>query len=155
MAALLEPDEDVLDLGTGGGVPGVVLAIVREDLSVSLCESVVKKATAVTRIVETLDLPVPVFPDRIEKMLAGRRFSTVVARAVGPMDKILRWVDPHWRSIGRLLLIKGPRWVEERGKARHFGLLKQIELRRVASYPMSGTESESVVLRLRRKSGRK
>ena len=37
----------VLDIGTGGGVPGIVLAIVRPDLEVSLCESVAKKARAV------------------------------------------------------------------------------------------------------------
>ena len=44
LAEFLEPGERVLDVGTGGGVPGIVLAIVRPDLAVSLSESVGKKA---------------------------------------------------------------------------------------------------------------
>ena len=51
LGKLLEQGERVLDVGTGGGVPGVVLAILRPDLSVSLCESTQKKARAVEAIV--------------------------------------------------------------------------------------------------------
>jgi 16S rRNA (guanine527-N7)-methyltransferase len=47
------------------------------------------------------------------------------------------------------LLIKGPQWVDERGEARHRGLLHGLELRKLASYPLSGTESESVILQIR------
>ena len=50
----LAEGEDVLDVGTGGGVPGVLLAIVRPDISVSLCESVAKKARAVEDILTRL-----------------------------------------------------------------------------------------------------
>ncbi len=64
------------------------------------------------------------------------------------MWKMLKWFEPHWAAIGRLLLIKGPKWTEERGEARHRGQLRQLELRRVASYPMVGTSSESVVLQI-------
>ena len=56
----LSPGEIVLDVGTGGGVPGVVLAILRDDLQISLCESVGKKARTVADIVEKLGLSVPV-----------------------------------------------------------------------------------------------
>jgi len=44
LSKLLQPNEEILDLGTGGGVPGILLAILRPDLDVSLCDSVAKKA---------------------------------------------------------------------------------------------------------------
>ena len=56
----LDSAERILDVGTGGGVPGIVLAILRPDLEVSLCESVAKKARAVEDIVKQLGMPVRV-----------------------------------------------------------------------------------------------
>jgi 16S rRNA (guanine527-N7)-methyltransferase len=44
--------------------------------------------------------------------------------------------------------VKGPGWVDERAAARERGLLSQVKLRCVANYPMPGTDSESVILRL-------
>src|SRR5262249_39960776 len=52
LAQLLEPKECVLDVGTGGGVPGTVIAILRPDVQVELCDSVAKKAKAVAAIVD-------------------------------------------------------------------------------------------------------
>jgi 16S rRNA (guanine527-N7)-methyltransferase len=146
LAKLLEADEEVLDVGSGGGVPGVLLAILRPDIQVTLCESTGKKAGVLKQIVRELGLPTPVHGERAEKVLEDFRFSAVTARAVGPIAKMLRWFEGHWPSIGRLLLIKGPKWVEERGEARHFGLLANLELRRLSAYPLPGTESESVIL---------
>ena len=57
LSKLLEQGERVLDVGTGGGVPGIVLAILRPDLVVSLCDSTQKKARAVEAIVADLGLP--------------------------------------------------------------------------------------------------
>ena len=51
LAKLLAPNERVLDVGTGGGVPGAVIAILRPDVKVTLCDSVAKKAKAVEAIV--------------------------------------------------------------------------------------------------------
>ena len=56
LAKLLEEGETVMDVGTGGGVPGVPLAIIRPDLTIALGESVVKKARAVQGIVVELGL---------------------------------------------------------------------------------------------------
>jgi len=151
LSRLLEPDEKVLDVGTGGGVPGVVLAIIRPDLRLSLCESVGKKAQAVVSIVRELGLSTPVHQDRAEKLLGDVRFDTLIARAVGPLWKMCKWFGPHWHSFDRLLAVKGPRWVDERKEARERGLLKNVELRKVATYPMPGTDSESVILKLRAK----
>jgi 16S rRNA (guanine527-N7)-methyltransferase len=149
LSRLLEPAQRVLDVGTGGGVPGVLLAILRPDLQLELCESVGKKAHAVEDIVRRLGLSVPMHQERAEQLVERMRYDILVARAVGPLWKICKWFQPHWHAFGCLFAIKGPRWVEERGEARHRGFLRGIELRKAASYRMPGTESESVILRLR------
>ena len=147
----LDSGASVLDVGTGGGVPGIVLAIVRPDLEVSLCDSVAKKAKVVGEIVAELGLPIAVHHAPAQQLLESRSYDALVVRAVAPLSKLLRWFAPHWDAIGRLLVIKGPAWLEERQEARDAGLLKSVELRKLASYPLSGTESESVVLSIRPK----
>jgi 16S rRNA (guanine527-N7)-methyltransferase len=148
LAKLLHPEEEVLDVGTGGGVPGVLLALVRPDLKVTLCESVGKKAQAVQDIVERGQFPAAVYHCRAEDLFEDFRFDAVVARAVGPLPKFCVWFKDHWASIGRLLLIKGPNWTDERREAREKGMLNDLQLRVAASYPMPGTHAESVILKV-------
>ena len=147
-AEFLRPGEKVLDVGTGGGVPGVVLAILRADLDVVLCESVGKRARAVADIVGGLGLDVPVLHGRAEDLLADARYNTLVVRAAGRLRKLLEWFKPHWDAFDRMLVVKGPSWVEQRGEARHHGLLKGMTLRKLKSYPLPGTESQSVLLQI-------
>jgi 16S rRNA (guanine527-N7)-methyltransferase len=150
LADLLETGEHVLDMGSGGGVPGIPLAIVRPDITVALCDSVGKKARAVGEIVTAMGLDIPVHNLRAEQVVEEHDIDTIVARAVGPLEKILTWLGPHWDRFNRLLLVKGPSWTDERQAARERGLLRELELRRKVSYPLAGTESEGVVLEIRR-----
>jgi 16S rRNA (guanine527-N7)-methyltransferase len=138
----------VLDVGTGGGVPGLILAIVRSDLKISVCESTLKKARAAEAMVLALGLPVTVYACRMEAVLEMTTFDTLVARALASMAKVLGWLRPHWQAFDRLLLIKGPSWVEERGEARHRGLLHGLELRKAATYQTPRTGAESVILKV-------
>lgn len=145
----LHSGEEVLDVGTGGGVPGVVLAILRPDLTVTCCESIAKKAAAVKDIVKRAKIPTAVHHCRAEDLLEDdNRYDAAVARAVGPLHKFCTWFADDWASIGRFLAIKGPSWTEERHEARQKGLLNDLELRVVSSYPMPGTNSESVILKV-------
>lgn len=148
LSQLLEAGQEVLDVGTGGGVPGIVLAILRDDLDISLCESVQKKARVVEEFVHQLELPCAVHAERAEKLLDDFRYDVLVARAVGPLWKMCKWFQHHWQDFGCLLAVKGPGWVDERAAARERGLLKEVSLRKVVAYPMPGTSSESVILRL-------
>lgn len=148
LAQLLEKGERVLDVGTGGGVPGVILAIARPDLKVSVCESTGKKAHAVEEMVAALGLPVKVYACRAEDVLEMTTFNTLVARAVATLAKVLTWLKPHWDAFDRLLLVKGPAWVEERGEARHHHLLHGLELRKAATYQTPRTGAESVIIKI-------
>jgi 16S rRNA (guanine527-N7)-methyltransferase len=156
IAAHLAQGERVLDVGTGGGVPGVILAIIRPDLHVELCDSVAKKARAVGEIVREAGLTLPVHAAAAQTIVAGRpagrgRFDTLVVRAVAPLGKLLGWFGPVIDSFGRMLLVKGPRWEEERDDARFRGQTKRVLIRRVASWPIEGRDHESVLLEVRRR----
>lgn len=149
LAPLLNPGEEVLDLGSGNGIPGIPLAILRTDIEVSLAESVAKRANVLGEIITELELPVPIYGARGEDLLEDFRFSSIVSRAVGSISKFCRWVEPHWTNVDRLLLIKGPRWVEERNEARHQGVMANLQLRRIASYPLGDdADSEGVILQI-------
>jgi 16S rRNA (guanine527-N7)-methyltransferase len=153
LAPHLAHGERLLDVGTGGGVPGVILAILRPDLRVELCDSVAKKARAVGEIVREAGLSIPVHAAAAQALVASRpkgtdRFDTLVVRAVAPLGKLLGWFDPVAGSYGRLLVVKGPRWEEERDDARFRGLTKRVTIRRIASWPIQGRDHESVLLEI-------
>jgi 16S rRNA (guanine527-N7)-methyltransferase len=149
LARHIGPRRRVLDVGSGGGVPGIVIAICRPDLRVTLCESTQKKARVLESIVAELQLRVEAFGCRAEELLALRTFDVATARAVAPLAKILTWLAPHWSALDELLLVKGRTWVDERTEARQQGLLKRLALRKAAVYPMPGVEDgESVILRI-------
>jgi 16S rRNA (guanine527-N7)-methyltransferase len=150
----LAQGERVLDVGTGGGVPGVILAILRPDLRVELSDSVAKKARAVAEIVREARIAIPVHAAAAQAVVASRpagaaRFDTLVARAVAPLAKLLSWFEPQAAAFGRLLVIKGPRWEEELTEARGLRLGKRVSIRRIASWPLRGTDNESVLLEIR------
>jgi 16S rRNA (guanine527-N7)-methyltransferase len=151
IAPHLAAGERVLDVGTGGGVPGIVLAILRPDLHVELCDGVGKKARAVRAISEEIGLPLPVHEAAGQAVVAQRpgAFDTLVIRAVAPLVKLLGWFEPVAHTYGRLLVIKGPRWEEEKGEARHRGFVKKVRIRRLAAWPLPGTDNESVLLEIK------
>lgn len=148
LAPLLEAGETVLDLGSGAGVPGIPLAILRPDIRVSLAESVGKRARILDEIVADLELPITVYAARGEDILDDYRFSTITCRAVGSLYKLCQWLEPQWPAIGRLLAIKGPKWIDERAEARHRGVMNELQMRIVSSYPLGDGESEGVILQI-------
>lgn len=148
LGKVINQGDRVLDVGTGGGVPGVVLAILRPDLSVSLCDSTQKKAKAVESMVGELGLRIPVFPNRVEEVLEFTTINTLVARALAPLERVLVWLKPRWDAFDQLLMIKGPSWIEERDTARQAGLLRGLNLEKAATYSTPATGAESIILKI-------
>lgn len=146
LAEKLAEGEHVLDVGSGGGVPGILLAILRPDLAVSLIDSVAKKAKVLEELVRDVGLSCEVFHDRAEEHLASWSYQTLVVRAVAPMPKLLGWLKGRWGSFRRMLVIKGPAWKDECAAAKAEGLTGRLDIHRVAEYPLPGTESTSVIL---------
>ena len=111
--------QNMLDLGAGGGFPGIPLAIVRPELSVTLLEATGKKARFLADTATTLGLEhVTVLSERAETLGSpdgGGRFAwdVVTARAVGPMRVLLELSLPLVVEGGYLLAIKGERASEE------------------------------------------
>lgn len=139
----------VLDVGSGGGVPGIPLAILRTNLKVALAESVQKKAKVLDSIVRRLGLKVNVNAKRGEAVLANQKFDVVTVRAVASLRKLLFWFQKVPQSFDQMLLIKGPRWPAELEEAEAEGLTEKISLQQLASYKTPGHDGESVVLSLR------
>ena len=151
LAEHLQKGEHILDVGTGGGVPGVVLAILRPDLTVELCDATGKKARALGEILDSVGLELTIWHAKAEELVTMHRFHTLVVRAVSRMDKLLTMFAPCWFAFDRILMIKGPNWVEERGEARHLGRLENLALRKIDDYRNPGAEHESVILQVCRK----
>lgn len=117
----IPPDCRVLDLGAGGGLPGLVIAIMRPDLEVHLLEATGKKAHFLRDAVAALGLSVAVHHGRAEVLGAGAlggRVDVVTARAVARLDRLVVWAEPFLTRSGTLLAIKGERWREEVAEAR-------------------------------------
>ena len=115
--AHLRAGAKLIDVGSGGGVPGIPLAIARPDMEISLVEATQKKAAFLVDVAAALGLTnVRVYPERAEELtgtdLAGT-FDAVTARAVGKMQALLPWTAPFARRHGKLLFIKGQRAPEE------------------------------------------
>lgn len=139
----------VLDVGSGGGVPGIILAITRPDLVVSLAESVGKKARALASIAKELRLTLPVHAERAEKVLKTKSFDVMTVRAVASLRKLLFWFQKQPASFGQMLLIKGPRWEAEKEEAEEEGLLTSVRLSVIDEYRTPGHDNNSVILSIR------
>ena len=154
LAKLIPEDKEVLDVGSGGGVPGVILAIIRPDLKVTLAESVGKKAVALGQITEGIEVEVDVYHCRAEDLLVDFRFDYTTARAVGPLVKLGTWFQEVWPSVGKLLALKGPNWPEEKKVADESKLLDVVNLTVAAEYVTPGAEWKSYILEISSKKSR-
>jgi 16S rRNA (guanine527-N7)-methyltransferase len=149
LANQIPDSRDVMDIGSGGGIPGIILAILRPGLRLTLAESVGKKAMALAEFRDRLGIDCRICNQRAEEILRGERFDVAVCRAVGPLDRICRWLSGRWSNVGRLLAIKGPRWESELAGARAQGLLRGIEVKKISEYRMPANDWLSVILEFR------
>lgn len=106
----------LLDIGSGGGLPGIVIAVVRPDLEVHLLEATGKKAAFLERAAEDLGISTTVHHGRAEDLavppLRGS-FDLVTARAVASLERLVALAAPFLAPGGSLHALKGDRWPDE------------------------------------------
>jgi 16S rRNA (guanine527-N7)-methyltransferase len=116
---LLPEGADVCDIGSGAGLPGLVLAIRRADLRVTLVEPLLRRTTFLTEVVQELGLGnVEVLRHRAEELHGRRDFGVVTSRAVAPLPRLLAWSMPLVRQSGALVAMKGATAADEVEQAR-------------------------------------
>jgi 16S rRNA (guanine527-N7)-methyltransferase len=119
LTELLEPGQQVLDAGSGAGLPGLVLALRRSDIEVVLVEPLLRRATFLNEVVAELGLPhVSVRRARAEELIGKVQVDVVTARALAPLDRLAGWTLPLLRPGGRLLALKGEQAEAELAAAR-------------------------------------
>ncbi|GAA1850012.1 16S rRNA (guanine(527)-N(7))-methyltransferase RsmG [Asanoa iriomotensis] len=110
MTDLIPSGASVIDVGSGAGLPGIVLAVARPDLSVVLVEPLARRTAFLAEVVTALglDAVVTVVRGRAEEVRAAVDPADVVtARAVAPLDRLAGWCLPLTAPGGRLLALKG------------------------------------------------
>ena len=108
LAEVIPEGATVCDVGSGAGLPGVVLAIARPDLAVTLVEPLLRRSTYLTEVTEQLGLAtVEVLRARADELHGKRRFDVVTSRAVAPLERLLGWSMPLVAPEGTLLAMKG------------------------------------------------
>lgn len=119
LAEAIPVGASVVDLGTGAGLPGVVLAIARPDLAVTLVEPLLRRTVFLEEVVEELGLTgCSVLRARAEELHGGQRFDVVTSRAVAPLDRLLAWSMPLVADGGAVLAMKGARAEQEIAASR-------------------------------------
>ncbi|WP_435201471.1 16S rRNA (guanine(527)-N(7))-methyltransferase RsmG [Janibacter sp. GS2] len=112
-------DTRVIDVGSGAGLPGIALAIIRPDLDVHLVEPMQRRTDWLASTVSQVDLDnVTVHRGRAEEVHGTLSAPFVTARAVARLDKLARWCFPLVEHQGRLVAMKGRSAAEELDRAR-------------------------------------
>lgn len=156
LGEVLPHGASVVDIGSGAGLPGVVLAIARPDLDVTLVEPLLRRTSFLDEVVADLGLPrCEVRRARAEELHGSETFDVVTSRAVAPLTRLLGWSMPLVAPGGALVAMKGSRADEEISQAsaqlRRFGC-DVPEVLRVGAEPPASLDPPTTVVRVVRRS---
>lgn len=142
--------KQMIDIGSGAGFPGLVLAVARPDLQVTLLEATGKKADFLQQAAHSLHLQnVCVCNSRAEE--AGRSalresFAIATARAVAALSTLLEYAFPLLRVGGYLLALKGANWQEELQDAENAFTLLHAELEHSLEVSLPNGDARALLL---------
>ncbi len=126
----IEKGLSVLDLGTGGGLPGIPLAIVRADLKFTLCDSIKKKVIAVRSMIDELGIRnARAVTSRAEELRRTERktvYDAVVTRAVASVADLAKWTTGLLKPGSTIYALKGGDLTEELHRAKRLQVIKNI-----------------------------
>jgi len=141
----------LLDIGTGAGFPGIPLKIIREDLKITLLESLTKRAVFLRELCDELGIEAEIINERAEdaahKVCFRQKFDYVVSRAVAKLNVMCEYVLPFLKVGGYFIAMKGPN-VEEEANAS-LNALKVIggDLMDTVSFDLFGNCRTLVIIR--------
>ncbi len=123
----------ILDLGTGGGIPGIVIKIHHPEIELTLIDSIGKKIKAVNDIVNKLGLEnVEVICSRAEELAKQdkyiNRFDYIVARSVAVLDDLAKWSIVLINPGGKLITVKGADFEEELKRTKKLNYIENIKV---------------------------
>lgn len=129
LADLADPaDDEWTDLGSGGGLPGLILAIAKADTrtAFTLIESDQRKAAFLRSVIRETELPrVTVLSQRIESV-PPLNAAYVSARALAPLGQLMAYLDLHLAPSGKAFLMKGRQWQTEIEEARRHWIFDYV-----------------------------
>jgi 16S rRNA G527 N7-methylase RsmG len=147
-------DFPAMDLGSGGGVPGLLSALIAPDQWI-LAESEGHKAAFLQRSVEKFKVSerVRVFSGRAEGYLVASNEQnspkSIVARAVGPIERIYSWIR-SCSTWNNLILLKGPRWEEEWAALQAGRYRNELKCTNSYKYQVGADKKERIIVRIER-----
>ena len=144
----------LVDIGSGAGLPGIVLAIALEDVGVTLLEPMLRRSAFLSECVAQLELANAVVCRARAEDVAGTVSADVVtARAVAPLRRLAGWAMGLAKPGGTILALKGDRAEEELREAK--GVLNKLGARQaeIVTVGRGRVEPETVVVRIVTKNG--
>ena len=104
--ALVKKENKIIDLGTGGGLPGLPLAIYYNNKKFILVDSIRKKISAVDEIIKELNIKnISTINNRVENLNINA--DIIICRSVSSVENIIRWTKGLLNKEGKLILLKG------------------------------------------------
>ncbi len=144
ISTLFKEGASVADVGSGAGLPGLVIALARPDLQITVIEPLKRRCDFLTEVIQELGLDVTVTQSKAEGVKKG--FDYVTARAVAPLERLIEstWhlIKPH----GSLLAMKGERANTEIAQIQEKTLKKGMEIE-LKEIPFMGDISRVVVVK--------
>jgi 16S rRNA (guanine527-N7)-methyltransferase len=124
--------ENVLDVGAGGGLPGIVLAIARPDMQVSLVDTVHKKTAFLTQVKAELGLAnATVYTARVEQLEVPRKFDVITSRAFADLSDFVNWSGHLLAQDGRFIALKGVAPADEQERVPADWKVSEVQALRV------------------------
>lgn len=137
------PGDPILDMGSGGGFPGLVLACAKRELGVTvhLVESNTKKCAFLKTVGRELALDIVVHNKRLEGMSSDETgpIGTVTARALAPLDQLFEYAKPWMQKSARCVFLKGVTHMDE------LGTLSDDLRHRVKTFPSTSGNGAVIV----------
>ena len=119
--------KNVLDVGAGGGLPGLVLAILRPDMQVSLIDTVHKKTAFLTQVKAELGLSnVTVHTARVEQLQLEKKFDVITSRAFAELADFVNWSGHLLEQGGRFIAMKGVNPEQELARLPEGWVIKEV-----------------------------